>query len=120
MIAEHEMLSHQEASGHTGLSNQLMNHPSSKNTNVSKGNAPVRVGVSNVTVRPPDLDIKELTKLKPVLQLWSTLRLIKWQENQLSSSDVYLMTDNHTDNLVCTDMESTTVEIKQDDDLSLC
>ena len=119
LIAEHDMLSRQEASGRTGLSNQLMNHPSIKNINISKANAPVRVGVSNLTVRPPDLDIKELTKLKPVLRLWSTLRLIKWQENQLSSSDVYPMTDNHTDNLVCTDMESTTIEIKQDD-LSLC
>lgn len=113
LITEEDMPCHQEAGVRTEPSLQLMNHPSNKNINISKTHIPT-------LTRRPDFDIKELKKLKPVLQLWSTLRLIKWQEKQLATSDVYPITDNHTDSLICTDMDSTSVEIKRDDDFSVC
>ncbi|XP_062519934.1 INO80 complex subunit D-like isoform X2 [Corticium candelabrum] len=75
--------------------------------------------VMNVSVASAQVDIKNLSKLKPVLDLWSTLRLFKWQAKQLIESDVYPCDSEHVDCLVAMEVDSIG-DIKRDDDITAC
>lgn len=128
LIAKHEIpqthppeiLRHQGVGSHDGLSNQLMSRASSQKMGVSIAKKSVKLSVTNPTVHPTHMDVKDFTKLKPVIELCSTLRFIKWREKHLTNVDVYPMDHKHADCLVSTEIESTAVDIKQEDDISAC